>query len=112
MGYRLHFGKVHKITWDGGYFSGSETQLVENMFREELPNFWADENADRWELPKDELEAYIRKLKKNPRSVNKYFKDSEDEYVEKYTNADMVGILTDMLENSEPDDDYVTVEWF
>lgn len=119
MGYRLHFAKTYKVEWDGGYFSNGELDQVEEMFRTELDGgFFAEEYSNSWEINKDELKAYISALKGlPPADPNKYFKT--DEYGSKrdvtaygYTNQDMIEILEDMLKNSEPDEDYIRIEWF
>lgn len=106
MGYRLHFAKVHKVEWDGGYFSGSELDQVAEMLVEELESFWQDENSDIWEVNKEELKDYIGKLRSFP-PADKHAYLKED-----YTNQDMIEILTKILKNSEPDEDYIRIEWF
>ena len=118
MGYRLHFAKQFKVDWDGGYFSGSELDTVAEMFRKELESFWTDEHSDIWEINKEELEGYISKLKSYPpAAANSYFKTDEvgekrDVATYGYTNQDMIEILEHMLKNSEPNEDYIRIEWF
>lgn len=114
MGYRLHYAKKYQVEWDGGYFTGSELDQVAAMFRGELESFHEDDRADIWELNKEELKQYIKKLRSfPPADANAYFdEEGRDVQAQGYTNQDMIEILTEVLENSEPTEDYIRIEWF
>lgn len=114
MGYRLHYAKQFKVEWDGGYFSGGDVDKVAELLMENCETFHSDENSDIWEVDKEELKEYIEQLKKTKMtSTNKYFDESgKDMATEGYTNGDLVEILTEILEGSEPSESYIRMEWF
>lgn len=105
MGYRLHFAKVHKVEWEGGYFSGNDVDDVRNLIQEYCDDsFWEDENSDIWEVGKEDFKAMIAKLRKNGKA--------KSEQMPEHSNAELADTFQEVLDGAEPDEDYIRFEWF
>lgn len=104
MGYRLHFAKVHKVEWEGGYFGGMDVDSVRQLLEEHDAMNWYDENADNWELGKAGVKTMIATLRKKPNAKN--------EFVEEDTNGEIADIFQHILDEAEPEEDYIRIEWF
>lgn len=104
MGYRLHYAKVHKVEWEGGFYGGLDVTSVRDLLANNCDCFWEDENSDIWEVPKDEMAALIATLRKSPKTQNEYLKPD--------TNGEVADVLQQILSGSEPSESYIRLEWF
>jgi len=103
MGYRVHYAKKYEVDWFGGYLNW-DNENWDNFVGNELVESWQSEQSDDCEINKKELKKYINKINRHLETTNKYFS--------KYTNKEISEVLTEMLDNSDKNNDYIRIRWF
>jgi hypothetical protein len=105
MGYRLHYAKKYQVEWDGGYFNWQTDAFSKFVADKFSDSGWFSEDEASAELDKVDIEAYIEALEKlKPERNNKYFSG--------YTNVQVWQVFTEILNNSDPDNESVRLEWY
>lgn len=106
MGYRVYYAKTYKVSYGGGAFNWQPDEFNE-MVNNELQESWADDEfgtAITYEINPRELQAYIKKLRKNEGATSEYFKD--------YTKKDEADSFTEILNNADQENGYIVLKWF
>jgi hypothetical protein len=113
MGYRLHVLKKYQVEYGTGSFSyktDNLAKMVHNEFDDAYPE-WDDGETESYELTREPVQAYVDKLRKlAPNGINKYFKlESRDN---RYTNKEVADFWQEVLDTSDPENDFIRLEWF
>lgn len=104
MGYRLHYAQHFEPNWQGGYFNW-KSNLFADLVRAEFETAWYNDDESEFELERDDIVAYVKKLGKNPNAKNKFLSNTDDPV----TNKEMIEVFNEILKS---DDNSIRLEWF
>lgn len=109
MGYRLHARKINHIEYTDGVFNNMGDVIIP-LLRDFPGDHWESEDESRMEINKDDFRKGIRKLKwMTEKKINEKYPSilSED-----MTKKKLIDTLSALLEEAEPNDDVVSLDWF
>lgn len=111
MGYRCHVATKYDVKYDHGFMSYQQ-DCINHLLNDLCPGLWCNseyiESADTLEIPKDEFEQAIKKVKKCRKRYARYLEEGEAEF----SVEELISSLETWLENSDPNNDFVRLYWF
>lgn len=109
MGYRLHARKINRIEYTDGVFNNMNDSIIP-MLHDFPGDHWETEDESRMEIDKDDFREGIQILEKmSEKEINEKYPGVLNEYM---TKKKLVDTLSSLLEQSEPKDDVVSLDWF
>lgn len=112
MGFNCHVATLYKVEYGQPCFSGSDQEFINSTLQDLCPGLWHSDDyvgsSQDLEVPKVELMAAIKEIESNKEKYNQ--KISEEGLT---LSADiMVKNLKTLLENGDPDNDFVRLTWY
>ena len=109
MGYRLHSAKTYKVEYGTGLFNRNQ-EAVNNLLSECPSVDFNDESdfANEIEIEKADLTTLIHRV------MGMSDSDLKNEYgfEDGYTKEDIAANLQQLLDEADPDNNYVKLFWF
>ena len=111
MSDRLHARKVNKIEYgDIAAFNDTCKDTIRNMLYGFSEEIWESEDENELEMPKSDLKAGIDTLLEM--SDEEFSKEYETLIKEGYTKDKVISILNGLLEEADPNNDEIRLDWF
>ena len=108
MGYRLHVRKINHVEYADGVFNNMGDSIIPMLY--DFPgDHWVSDDEERMEINKDDFREGIAALKK---MTEKEFKEKYPRVVMEMTKEKCISTLTSLLEEADPDQDVVSLDWF
>lgn len=103
MGYRLYVLKQYKIEYSTGYFNNMSKEIKE-LIIDIFSDIYLDEEKNIIEIPK---QSYIKDIEKIKYLIY-------EKYLEKipYTVDELYSIFKEILDISDPENNFIRLEWF
>ena len=108
MGYRLHVRKINRVEYADGVFNNMNDSIIP-MLRDFPGDHWEPEDEARMEIEKEDFREGIGDLKKM----------SEQKFGERYpgiiremTKKECIETLESILEEADPNQSVVSLDWF
>lgn len=112
MGFSCHVAKLYQVAFGYACFSGSEQKYVNSTLHDLCPELWhSDEyvgTSQDLEGLKDELKTAIKEIENNKEKFNQEIKDMGLNL----PAEDMISSVKAMLENGDPNNDFIRLSWF
>ncbi len=108
MGYRLYVRKINRIEYSDGAFNNMGDSVIP-LLRDFPGDHWDPDDESRMEIDREDFKQGVEALERMP---EKEFNGKYPGITREMSKDECVATLRTLLEESDPKNDVVALDWF